>query len=69
MGERRTQASGALLPRPHQNIYYARQYKMPHSQYISSKAKLQLALKALKQDATLSIQRARALYKVAKTTL
>jgi hypothetical protein len=42
---------------------------MPHLQYISSKAKLQLALKALKQDATLSIQRARALYKVAETTL
>jgi hypothetical protein len=42
---------------------------MPPLQYIFSKAKLQLALKALKQDATLSIQRAKALYKVAKTTL
>jgi hypothetical protein len=39
------------------------------SQYISTEANIQLALEALKQDATLSIRRAGALYHVSKTTL
>jgi hypothetical protein len=42
---------------------------MPWSQSVSTKANIQLALRALKQDATSSLQRAGAPYSVTETTL
>ena len=68
-GERRTRASGALLPRPHQNISTIPMLSQQPRFNAFKEAQIQLAIQALKQDANLSVRRAAAIYRTSETTL
>ncbi|KAF2788297.1 hypothetical protein K505DRAFT_394928 [Melanomma pulvis-pyrius CBS 109.77] len=64
-----TQVCCPLLPRPHQHYTTLTMPPPTNAQSTSNEANIQLALQAIKQDATLSVRRAAQLYNVPQRTL
>lgn len=62
-------ASGSLLPSPYQTTLHTPMPPQHPYSDASKEAQIQLALQALKKDATLSQQRAAAIYRVPQATL
>jgi len=60
---------GPPVSRPHHNYLYPTMPHQPHQIEPSKEARIQTALQAIKQDATLSLRRAAATYNVSHTTL
>jgi HEAT repeat protein len=68
-GELATRASWPPTPRPHQTSLFNAMPQHNLSELTRKEAQIQLALQALKHDATLSQRRAAAIYKVTQSSL
>ena len=71
-GNRAIQVIGPPVPRPHHNSITLLYFNMPlptNAQLGQNEGNIQLALQAIIQDATLSMQQAVKLYNISQTTL
>jgi DNA-binding transcriptional regulator YiaG len=68
-GRKNQRANESLLPRPHHNTLTTMMLPQQHRSDASKECQMQLAIQAIKQDATLSQRRAAAVYRVSQATL